>query len=707
MAPSDLSNFLAGETGDAAEAPAADRPAPGPDGRRPDEPAMGEAPSRAVELVASDRFEILREEPLAQYDRPAASAYAVRDRRRGADLIAYVTAPATPPRLDVAGGLRIQEAGTLLRLVEAATIHWPDGDGVRPVLIYERPVGDRIMARLDQPITPMSEVQLTSRVVKPLIAALKELKLRRIFHGAINPTNLYLTGNRESLRLGDCLTGPPGVGQPGLFEPIERAMAEPIGRGTGSLADDLFAVGATVLVLALGRDPTGGVDEATLLDRRLTHGSYAALIGDHRLNTSLAELVRGLLVDDAAQRWTLDDLELWFSGRRLSPKQTPSQRRASRAIRFEGESYWSPRALAAAMAEAPQSALAIVDSGELQSWLRRSIDSDAMAGLVDEAVRTARSTRGGTLEERTLARVLIALDPAAPIRWRGRAIRPEGLGPALADSYVRMGEGGDLIDLIAAQLPMFWIAAQPRLDADQVPAARRFDRMRGYLERPIPGYGAERCLYDLAPGLPCQSAMLAGRHVADLADLMHALEDVAADTKRPSGGPIDRHVAAFAMSRHTALVDRKLPMLSGEAPADQRALTMLDMLIELQVETGIHPLPALCGWMVKQLGPVVDGFASRTLRERLQEELERQARTGVLRNLHALVGNDDLFERDRAGLADAQRRFALAGEAIARIDADLADRERLADKSGKRIAATAAGLISSVIIAGVAVGYMV
>jgi len=698
MAPSDLSSFLAGE---------ADGAGPGPDGRAPGEPEMAEPPQRALELVASDRFEILREEPLAQYDRPGAKAYGVRDRRRGADLIAYVTSPAMPPRLDVAGGLRMQEGASLLRLVEVATIDWPDGGGIRPVLIYERPAGDRLMASLDRSFAPMSEAQLTIRVVKPLIAALKELKLRRVFHGAINPSNLYLTANRESLRLGDCLTGPPGVGQPAQFEPIERAMTEPVGRGAGTLADDLFAVGATILVLGLGRDPTAGLDEAALLDRRLTQGSYAALIGDSRLNTSLAEVVRGLLVDDPAQRWTLDDLELWFSGRRLSPKQTPSQRRASRAFVFGERSYWSPRALAAAMAAAPDAALSAIDAGDVRTWLRRSVEADAMAALVDEAISTARSTRGGTLEERTLARVLIALDPPAPIRWRGRSVRLEGIGPALADAYLRNGEGGDLIDLIAAQLPMFWIATQARLDSDLVPAARRFDRMRAFLERPAPGLGAERCLYELSPGLPCQSAQFKGRYITDLPDLMRALEEVAGTTKRSAGGPVDRHVAAFVMARHNALPDRKLASLAADAPADQRALAVLDMLVDLQAETRVHPLPELCGWMVRQLEPVVRGFASRTLRERLSEELERQAKTGVLRNLHALLANDELARRDQAGLADAQRRFALAGRAIERIDADLAVRDRLADTLGKRIAASAASVIAGLIVAGVAVGYMV
>jgi hypothetical protein len=45
--------------------------------------------------------------------------------------------------------------------------------------------------------------------------------------------------------LGECVSETSGVSQPAIFEPIERAMALPTGRGEGTPPDDMFALGVT------------------------------------------------------------------------------------------------------------------------------------------------------------------------------------------------------------------------------------------------------------------------------------------------------------------------------------------------------------------------------------------------------------------------------------------------------------------------------
>lgn len=727
MAPSDLASFLAGEDppadapppggGRFAPRPEGDRPRPGlrrapdlpedgpPGGGAappPPKPTAGRGPGTApagaggIEPVRIlDRFEIYPDQPYPDLATPHVRAFAAADTRRSnSDLFAYIPVGTAPPRLDLSSAIRGFDMPGVMKLIEVAAVDWPGDGASRPVLIYERPAGGRLMRELTQPLQPMGEAQLTRRFIAPAAQALRDLKLRRVFHGAINPTNVFVGQGGDGLQLGDCLATPPGMVQPPQFEPIERAMADPEARGAGTVTDDLFAVGVTILALAIGRIPAAEDPADRLLDRRIEMGSYAALIGNDRLNPSLMEPIRGLLLDDPEQRWDLDDLTLWLSGRRLSPKQAQPARRAQRGFAFAGADYHTARQLAQAMCRKPADAARVIDDGSLMRWIKRSLDDDTLAGRVEEGMQTARSTRGGTLEDRMLSRVLSALDPAAPIRYRGRAVMPEGFGPALGTAVVDGGDPQPIAEMIAAQLPMFWINVQPAFRPEFVPLAKQFDRLRSWLERKTPGYGMERCLYELNPGVPCQSPILDGHHVIDLADLMRALEAVAAQP-RPPATPIDRHILAFVLSRFPGLSDRLLGDIDPERPDDARARATLEILLELQVETRVHPLPNLCALLVRLNAPAIAAYHSKTLRDRLTDELDTQAKTGLIRNLFALIKNADLAKRDESGFESARRLWQECDRRAGLHRQLLERREEIEKTIGRRAAAVTASMAAS------------
>ena len=94
------------------------------------------------------------------------------------------------------------------------------------------------------------------------------------------------------------------MAQPALFEPPYSAMCLPSGRGDGSIADDVYALGVLLLCLALGRAPLAQLDDSAILRRKLELGTYAALAGDERLPPIIGDLVRGMLAEDPEHRPT-------------------------------------------------------------------------------------------------------------------------------------------------------------------------------------------------------------------------------------------------------------------------------------------------------------------------------------------------------------------------------------------------------------------
>src|SRR3546814_2332099 len=124
---------------------------------------------------------------------------------------------------------------------------------------------------------------------------------------------------------------------PAIYEPIDSAMAVPEGRGYGGPEDDYYALGVLVLVLLCGGNPVPGLSEHELVEAKISKGSYAALVGETRLSLPMVEVLRGLLCDDPEERWRHDDLQLWLSGRHLSPKQALLPPQAARLYPFDGE----------------------------------------------------------------------------------------------------------------------------------------------------------------------------------------------------------------------------------------------------------------------------------------------------------------------------------------------------------------------------------
>ena len=513
----------------------------------------------------------------------------------------------------------------------------------------------------------MDTDSITRQIISPITQALNELKIRRTFHGLVNPTNIYLRnadGPTARAELGECVTAPVGFAQPLLFETIERGMTLPVARGNGFSQEDAYALGVTILFLTLGQIPIAQLDDRAILIAKMEYGSFHALAGDAKLPQQIAELVRGLLLDDPAARWSLTDIDMWANSRRMSGKQMPPPaRRASRPFTFNGDEYWTPRSIGAAMVQEPIKAHQVIENGDLVHWLRRSLEDDDAVEKVEEANRSARTGRGGTVEDRRLARTLIALDPQAPIRYKGKAVMPYGIGNALADAIVRGGSAQELAEIISAQLPLFWVNTQLELRPEHAPMTSLLDNARSQLDKAALGGGLERCLYELNPSIHCLSPMIEPYHALDLESLLMALEEISTKPGRPSE-PYDRHICAFVLSRHGRIKDNVFTSLAAAPGAQERGMACLSLMAELQREAKIKRLPGMCTWVVTLLDPILEQYNSASLRTKVRDHLAKVAQAGSLKRLIDVVTNNNLKKRDQAAFNLACRDYTVMDKVI-------------------------------------------
>jgi hypothetical protein len=476
--------------------------------------------------------------------------------------------------------------------------------------------------------------------------------------------------------------------QPVLCEPVESAMAMPAGRGDGAPADDLYALGACLMFLLLGGNPVAELDDEALMAAKMSRGSYAALLGSARVPSALVEPVRGLLADDPRERWTLQDFDFWIQGRRLVPRQYSLPKHATRPYEFAGQALYTARGLARALVQDAHAAMRTVKAPEFDAWLQRSLCEPERYNAFATALSEGHEGGlGAAQEERVLARICIALDPLAPIRFRGIAVAIDGFGPALAAAYMGKGEIGLIAEAMACRLPQTWFAAQSGLRPEHVALLKTFERLRLLAEDRRPGFGIERVLYELNPGLPCLSPLLQDEHVGDAGELLRALERVV-ESGRLEQVTLDRHIAAFLAARFRGPADWHDPLASRD-PAE-RALGTLLILGRLQSWRGPAALPALTQRIAGELRPVVERFHNRPKRARLLAELPKRAAKGNLMELLSHIDSPSERGRDAERFAAAQREYQELEHALDLLRVGAPARPEHAADLGGRLSVTAA-----------------
>jgi hypothetical protein len=530
---------------------------------------------------------------------------------------------------------------------------------------------------------PWSEAELLGCVLRPAAQALMRLDERGVTHRGIRPDNVFQSAPGQPVVLGTSWAMPPAMAQPAAFEPPYSAMCLPAGRGDGSIADDVYALGVLLVWLALGGIPGEQLDDAAMIRRKLELGTYAALVGDHRLPPIVGDLVRGMLAEDPEHRPTptllLDPASA--RGRRVAARPP---RRAQRPITLASGEVWDARSLAYMLATDPDQALNAVRCNAVEYWLRRGLGDAQLAARIEELVRhgdldAPSANRDGGTE--MVAHVIAALDPLAPLCWHGVALWPDAIGAVLAvaqdsDAATRIKE------IIAGEVAGGWAAQRAgRCDATAVRVEAR--QQRSWLQQRGPG-GLPRLAYLLNPLLPCASPLLEGHWVTGPADLLRALEAAAGQVDQQQIEPIDVHIGAFICARLERRMDKQL---SGQTDDGATALTHLRILAQLQSQLHTSPLPALAGWLAGRAGPVLASVRNRQRRQAMEERLRRATATGHLPSMLQLL-------EDPAGRSEDAREAQEAALGLATIDAELAriaggapGRAALAARIGQEIAA--------------------
>lgn len=648
-----------------------------------------EPPPSLGKSRGEDRFTVDFGTPMPQFDTAGAKAFLAYDPQEPGGRYFALIGHIDVPRRDA----------VLLKLLErpATRILSPlfDGlmeleDGVlRTVTILTAP-GDRVLPAMAGPDDRVTEVTIRRIVVPQLAEALAELKFRGITHRNIRPETLFWRDDkRTQIVLGECFSAPPGVHQPAEAEILGRCMAARSGRGEGAPSSDLAAVGYLILALANGKPPQFQLEGLEQAMERAVRGSGAALTQGLNANQSVVNLIKGLLSDDAASQWGVEQIKQWTGGSEPTVRPASQLDQFLRPCKFNTITLGGRRALARAMAIRVKESAAFILTDAFANWTQNALSDNALVTRIKQILSSGAVREGSELL--LVGRVRLIFDPSAALIIGPVEVAVDGIGPLLAAAMV--AEDKETLAAIHRAFAMGLFQAALEFDhptiADPRELKTQINAIAGYCKGERDQGGLERALYDLNPGLPCQSPHVRDYCARSIKDLLIALDRAAARNKI-TGRLIDRHVEGFIAARAEGRESRiDLVARAHGDPIDEIVATM-KVLESLQASHYRGSLRNLTRWAAEALEGPCRNLRNKPRREASLMRLDALGASGSFVEFVRGLDFKALQERDqkeyRGAVSSWLNNEARAGLLLMRVVAD----DPNATTMGQRAAAVVA-----------------
>ncbi len=645
---------------------------------------------------------------LPYLDRSVVKAYAAST-RQGKSLFALVCDKSLVPRFSNIFGFASFNNLSMARIISSGIVYWPSAKEEKYVIIFEDNLGKPILSGDINPNSVALGIKyekVLDSIITPLVSVLVDLRNSDLIHGSISTSNLFdgNSSNIEKVMLGECVSTPASYCQPVLYEPIERALCDPEARGVGTIADDVYSFGVTIATILRSNNPLSGASDREIIKHKIDVGSYLALIGNGKITGPVLELLRGTLHDDVSQRWSVDDIEAWIDGRRLSPKQAIKRNKANRPLLFNGNKYIRPQILAVDLADNISEAAQLIESGGLNRWIVRSLSDSSLDEKIEEAIDL--SEKGNNYLEKLVAKVSIALFPSFPISYKKIAFHPYGFGTSLAKAIFDKSDISSYVDVLNQNFVMYWVNMQSDILPDIVHITSKFDAARNYVQQNNLAFGIERVLYHMCPDAPCYSDKFSDYYVRTAEDLLRVYNILGKDKNKRPVKFMDRHVIAFLLVHEKKVIESNLVGLNS-ADEHRVVLATLRILGEMQRKLRVKKLEGITDWLADYVEPLYERIHDRDERGKIKDKINKLRDSGDIRKMLDILDNDNKRVEDYNNFQNAMVEYKNLVYEREQLRRKLVNKNTYGVGIGREWAAVVSGIISMIVVMALLFIYLV
>ena len=663
-----------------------------------------------TETLIRGRYFVDSSSPFPDLDTPTARAYKVTDIHNNGEereFFGLVCSPNLPSRIRIINFQRKHKLNGMLPIIDWAPISWPPLGQSTMVIVYEKPKGDRIIDQISSNKLNVDIYDIPLLIAKPILSVIEGLEAQKLCHRSISAQNLFFFDKKmKSIVLGDNASAPPGFHQESIYEPIERAMCNPEGRGEGETSDDIYALGVTIGVLLLGFNPMKSLEQEDQIRERITRGSFDAIFGKANFSAAAKEIstevyppLQGMMHDNSSERWKLENVENWIDSQTPHIVQpitiTPSLARFS----FKNKNYNDPRLLALDfITNIPEASQAIQTNNDFTKWLSHIFKEKTKVEAVKLVLQSAEFHKTGFqgADDYIVAKICTILDPKAPIRYKGLKFMPDGFAATLASAATQKNKLPIAAEILNHDIPTMWLDSQEDSSLEIKNIRVNFARLKKLFGNNKLGGGIERVLYALNPSLRCLSPYFFKDYIVTIEQLLPAL-DAAANDSDTQLKPMDRHIIAFIDTKYKLAITKHLIAINSTGE-DKVIIGLLSLFAEIQMKLEQGEMLALSSWIGGLLGPAIESYRSLDTRAQIKKSIPQLVRSGSLPELFNLVEDPSLRIKDQEEYAIAKMDWQAAEEEISKIESDQENRTDQATKGGKKGVAILSIILSIVFI---------
>ncbi len=610
-------------------------------------------PGGAVADEFDRHFRILPGKPLPYLNHDFAKACEAEDLTNpDRKMVALICEPGIPPRAQAITDCIGLTNPNLMAPIASAVMRCSHLNEARFVIFFDRPPGQPLSELLANG-GRVHESKIMPLLLEPISAALLALRDRKVHHGNIHPGLMFLG---ETPLLGECYSAPPGMLNHYLYHPVEYMMTDTFGRGDASEKSDVYALGMMVMESLYGLDRLRAIPRPELIERMLRQGAFNTISMGRDFPEPFQDFFRGTLNENAHERWGLDQLTQFIGGKRYNMIAPAPPKEAARPFIFRDENFFSRRLLAHTLHRYWRDVARDLRNMKLERWCEAGLHRPELGERIERAIRNnTAGAQNETQAAEMMMRVLTVLDPAAPVRTRSIATRPDGIPLMLASMMNDAGqERNELLLMIDNDVVSYWM---DQLETNKTPELSqliwKLKRAKGMIKQKEIGFGLERVIYDLNPSLCCQSPLVKAYHITTIQDMLSTL-DMLAKTLAPNTSLVDRHIAAFLASKMDMSKKIRLDDLTSIPSLEtNEELMMIRLITKAQQKYPKLKLVGLCIWSGMRIEKMFDEIHNRIIRKRQKLQLKKLASTGLVRDVLSSIVNREVVSRDTSGFAHA------------------------------------------------------
>ena len=234
---------------------------------------------------------------------------------------------------------------------------------------------------------------------------------------------------------------------------------------------------------------------------------------------------------------------------------------------------------------------------------------------------------------------------------------------------------------------------------------RTLTQIRDILRRTTMGEGFERALYELNSNMPCLSSVLEKEYVIDSAQILPALDRVAS-RRTDITSFIDRHLAAFLLTRHSAIKGGEFRDLENEVDPYLPALAGVRVLATIQdAGSPVRPYQALCSRATALVLPAIKRLHSRELRQRIEGQVKLAEKSGVISEVLGVIDNSQTLSDDQRDYQYAVMEYGQTIQKLQQLENERVNRGIISRNLAAQVSSVISGFLMTLVSIGIVIYY--